>query len=115
MKPARFIDSSRKDLGDMPEEARKNLGRELMMVQLGGEPDDFKPMPIIGPGSYEIRYRDNSGAFRLIYVAKFSDAVYVLHAFQKKTPTTAKSDIDLAANRYRKLVKELTEKSRENK
>lgn len=104
MKPLRFIDSSQKDLRDMPATVRQALGVELMTVQYGGEPKDFKPMPIVGSGVHEIRYRDDNGAFRVIYVAKFADAVYVLHAFQKKTQKTSKPDIDLATNRYKRLV-----------
>jgi phage-related protein len=105
MKRLKFIDSSQKDLRAMPADVRHALGVELMIIQYGGEPDDFKPMPTVGAGAYEIRYRDISGAFRVIYVAKFADAVYVLHAFQKKTQKTPKADIDLAAQRY-KLIGE---------
>ncbi|BCH16468.1 hypothetical protein MesoLjLa_33190 [Mesorhizobium sp. L-2-11] len=64
-------------------------------------------MATIGKGVQEIRIRDDAGAFRLIYVAKFADAVYVLHCFQKKTPKTRKMDLDLAAKRYGDLMKEL--------
>ncbi len=104
MKSLRFIDSSQKDLRHMPATVRHALGIELMTVQFGGEPSDFKPMPSVGAGAYEIRYRDDKGAFRVIYVAKFEDAVYVLHAFQKKTQKTPKPDIDLAATRYKRLI-----------
>ena len=104
MKPLRFIDSSQKDLRDMPATVRHALGLDLMTLQYGGEPRDFKPMPSVGPGAYEIRYRDDNGAFRVIYVAKFADAVYVLHAFQKKTQKTSKPDVDLAASRYKRLA-----------
>jgi len=105
VKPLRFVDSSQKDLRKMPADVRHALGLELMAVQFGGEPSDFKPMKEVGTGVYEIRYRDDAnGAFRVIYVAKFADAIYVLHAFQKKTRKTPKTDIDLAANRYRKLL-----------
>lgn len=105
MKPLQFIDSSQKDLRAMPADVRHALGLELMTVQFGGEPSDFKPMPSVGAGVYEIRHRDSvNGAFRVMYVAKLADAVYVLHAFQKKTQKTVKADIDLAANRYRKLI-----------
>lgn len=105
MKPVLFIESSQKDLRAMPAEVRNALGIELMTVQYGGEPNDFKPMPTVGAGVYEVRYRDaRNGAFRVVYVAKFSDAIYVLHAFQKKTQKTPKADIDLAASRYRKLI-----------
>jgi phage-related protein len=85
MKPLEFLGSSRKDLCEMPAGAWHALGIELMTVQYGGEPSDFEPMKTIGDGAYEIRYRDSTGAFRVIYVAKFANAVYVLHAFQKKT------------------------------
>jgi len=74
-----------------------------MRVQFGGEPQNFKPMPTVGAGAYEIRVRDESGAYRAIYVAKFETAVYVLHAFQKKTQQTTKMDIELAKVRYRMI------------
>ncbi len=104
MKPLKFVDPSRKDLSNMPSGARQALGMELMRVQFGGEPLDFKPMATVRAGVCEVRVRDDGGAFRVIYVAKFADAVYVLHAFQKKTQKTTKADIDLAASRYRALV-----------
>ena len=66
-------------------------------------------MPTIGQGVQEIRIRDMSGAFRIIYVAKFTDAVYVLHCFQKKSQKTSKADLNLAERRYRDLIKELNQ------
>lgn len=71
------------------------------MVQVGREPSDFKPLPDVGAGVQEIRVRNRSGAFRVIYVAKFDEAIYVLHAFQKKTPKTSRVDIEVARRRYR--------------
>jgi phage-related protein len=73
----------------------------------GFEPDDWKSMNAVGQGVREIRIHDMAGAFRVIYVAKFADAVYVLHCFQKKTEKTSRADLDLAAKRYRDLLKEL--------
>jgi phage-related protein len=102
-----FCGSSLTDLRKFPVSARREAGYQLDQVQHGGEPDDWKTMNAIGPGVREIRIRDENGAFRVIYVAKFAYAVYVLHCFQKKTQKTSKADIDLAANRYRELVKEL--------
>lgn len=64
-------------------------------------------MNTVGPGVREIRIRDEAGAFRVVYIAKFARAVYVLHCFQKKTQKTSKTDIDLAATRYRELLKEI--------
>lgn len=103
MKPLKFVGSSHADLCALPQAVRHAMGVELMKVQFGGEPGDFKPMKAIGPGACEIRVRDASGAFRAIYVAKLADAVYVLHAFQKKTEKTSKADIQLAAARYRMI------------
>lgn len=73
------------------------------MVQVGREPADLKPMPAVGSGAFEIRVRDEAGAFRVIYVAKFEHAVFVLHAFQKKTQKTPHLDIELAARRYKAI------------
>ena len=101
MKPVRFAGSAREDLAAFPEAARQTAGYELFMVQVGREPSDFKPMPVVGPGVYEIRVRERAGAFRVIYVARFDEAVYVLHAFQKKTPKTSRLDIEVARRRYR--------------
>jgi phage-related protein len=101
MKRIEFLGSSQKDLREMPAAARHALGIELMTVQYGGEPKDWKPLPSVGAGVVEIRYRDADGAFRVIYVAKFVDAIYVLNAFQKKTQKTPKFEIDLAAKRYK--------------
>jgi phage-related protein len=101
MKPIEFLGSSQKDLRAMPATARHALGIELMTVQYGGEPKDWKPMPEVGAGAMEIRYWDEGGAFRVIYVAKFAEAVYVLNAFQKKTQKTPKLEINLAAKRYK--------------
>jgi phage-related protein len=103
MKPIYFVGTARKDLAEFPESARRRAGHELFKVQVGRMPSDFKPMPGIGDGAYEIRVQDEAGAFRVIYVAKFNDAVYVLHAFQKKTRKTAKPDMDLAAWRYKAI------------
>ncbi|MBT3040279.1 MAG: type II toxin-antitoxin system RelE/ParE family toxin [Candidatus Thiodiazotropha sp. (ex Ctena orbiculata)] len=62
-----------------------------------------KPMASIGKGVKEIRVKDTTGAYRVIYIAKLEDAIHVLHAFQKKTQKTRKADIDLAKKRLKKL------------
>ena len=105
-KPLKFMGGALNDLRAFPASARREAGHQLDQVQHGQEPDDWKPMPAIGPGVREIRIRDIGGAFRAVYVAKFADAVYVLHCFQKKTPRTSKTDLDLAESRYRDLLKE---------
>jgi phage-related protein len=89
-----------------PETARREAGYQLDQIQHGREPNDWKPMNTVGRGVREIRIRDAAGIFR-VCVAKFDDAVYVLHCFQKKTQKTSKADLNLAALRYRDLLKEL--------
>ncbi|WP_293652391.1 type II toxin-antitoxin system RelE/ParE family toxin [Thiolapillus sp.] len=106
-KPVEFRGSSLDDLRAFPLPARREAGHQLDQVQNGQEPDNWKPMKTVGQGTKEIRIRDAVGAFRVIYVAKFADAVYVLHCFQKKTEKTSKPDLDLASKRYRDLLKEL--------
>lgn len=106
-KAVTFRGSALEDLRAFPDVARRDAGYQLDKVQHGLDPSDWKPMEDIGPGVREIRIRDVSGAFRVVYVAKFADAIYVLHCFQKKTQRTSKADIDLAASRYRALVREL--------
>ncbi len=96
LKPLKFLGSSLDDLRAVPNSVQHTIDVELMVVQLGGKPSDFKPMSAVRAGVYEIRVADAAGAFRTMYVAKFAEAVYVLHAFQKKTQKTAKADLDLA-------------------
>lgn len=107
-KPVEFRGSSLDDLRAFPLAARREAGHQLDQVQNGQDPDDWKPMNTVGQGVREVRIRDASGAFRIMYIAKFADAVYVLHCFQKKTEKTSKVDLDLAAKRYRDLLKELS-------
>ncbi|MHB1271521.1 MAG: type II toxin-antitoxin system RelE/ParE family toxin [Rhodanobacter sp.] len=106
-KPVEFRGSSLDDLRAFPLPARREAGHQIDQVQHGREPDDWKPMNTVGQGVKEIRIRDAAGAFRVIYVAKLADAVHVLHCFQKKSEKTGKTDLDLAAKRYRELQKEL--------
>jgi phage-related protein len=106
-KPVTFHGDSLDRLRDFPRELRQQAGQELYRVQIGRDPSAWKPMPTIGAGVREIRLRDASGAFRVVYVATFAEAVHVLHAFQKKSQKTAQRDLDLAAARLRELKREL--------
>lgn len=106
-KPVEFRGSTMEDLRAFPPTARREVGHQLDQVQQGREPDDWKLMNTVGKGVKEIRVWDEAGAFRILYVAKFADAIYVLHCFQKKTGKTSKADVELAARRYRELLKEL--------
>jgi phage-related protein len=105
MKVVRFLGDSLKVIREFPKDARQDTARQLEMVQKGRNPDNFKSMSEIGKGVQEIRIRDESGIFRVIYTARFADAVYVLHAFQKKTRATSKRDIDTAKLRFNQLMR----------
>ena len=107
LKDIAFVGSSLGDLRGFPPSARREAGHQLDQVQNGRDPDDWKAMTAIGRGVQEIRIRDAVGAFRVIYIARLPDAVYVLHCFQKKTQKTARSDVEIASRRYRELMQEL--------
>jgi phage-related protein len=106
MKPIAFVGDSLKRLREFPESVRHDAGYQLDKVQRGQTRDDFKPMPSIGKGVEEIRIWDDSGTYRVIYMARFADAIYVLHAFQKKTQATSKRDTDIARQRLAQVIKE---------
>jgi phage-related protein len=106
MKEVRFVGSSLDDLRHFPAGARREAGFELSNVQAGLQPSDWKPMSTVGAGAVEIRIKDAAGIYRVIYVASFEEAIYVLHAFEKKTQKTRKADIALARARYKALAEE---------
>ena len=103
MKPVVFLGDSLDRIREFPEQARRQAGLELRQVQHGLDPSDWKPVRGVGPGVREIRVRDQAGAFRVLYIATLADAVYILHAFQKKSRATAKRELDLATLRFRLL------------
>jgi phage-related protein len=100
-----WLGDSRFRVREFSPDAMHEAGVQLGRVQLGKDPVDWKPMPSVGLGVREIRVRVG-GVFRVIYVAKFLEAVYVLHAFQKKSRKTAQADIELARHRFRTLIRE---------
>lgn len=106
MKPIVFRGDSREALRSFPESARRRAGHQLEIVQLGRDPDDWKPMNAIGAGVREIRIRDERGIFRVMYITKFGDMICVLHCFQKKTQKTSSGDIATAERRYKELQRE---------
>ena len=105
MKPITWLGDSLDQVRAFPDDARREAGFELGEIQKGLEPSDWKPMNVVGSGVKEIRIHTEN-EYRVMYVAKFAEAVYVLHAFGKKTQQTSKKDIDLASRRYRELMNE---------
>jgi phage-related protein len=104
MKMLYWLGTSQKDIRAFPDDVKHEAGVDLMRVQYGLEPRDWKPIPTVGAGVREVRVRSKSGAFRIFYVLENGDAIFVLHAFQKKTQKTEKHDIDKGKARY-KLIK----------
>lgn len=106
MKKIIFLGRSREHIKDFPHVAKREAGHQLDKVQHGQDPSDWKPMQSIGPNVREIRIHISEGIYRVIYTAKFEEAVYVLHAFQKKTEKTGNLDRDIARRTYKKLLEE---------
>ena len=103
MQPIVWMGSSREDLVDFTADARRDAGYQLDKLQRGQEPDDWKPMTSVGVGVREVRIRESSGAFRVVYLASHADRIYVLHAFRKTTEKTSRTDIELARRRFRSI------------
>ena len=110
MKPLVWVGSSREDVRAFPEAVRQEAGFELYQVQCGREPTSWKPMSMVGAGVKEIRLRERN-QYRVLYVANLAEAVYVLHAFVKKTRRTSKADINLAKTRFKYLMTRLRAQS----
>lgn len=108
-----WMGTSLDDLRDFPKDARQDAGYQLEQVQLGLDPDDWKPMPDVGSGTREIRVKTEDGVFRVFYVTKFGDEVYVLHSFTKKTQKTEQKDIKLGIKRYSEAKKLYEQKQQE--
>jgi len=103
-KQTRWVGPAYDDLLAFPKEARKEAGVQLGKIQAGLDPTDWKPFDDVGAGARETRIRHASGIYRVMYVAKFEEAIYVLHCFRKKTQVASKRDIAIAAARYRAVV-----------
>ena len=103
-KPLFWVASAKRDLLAFPEQAVDDFGYALGLVQMGGLPPSAKPWKGEGPGVFEIVEQHKGDAFRVAYTVRFQKAVYVLHCFQKKSPSgvrTAKTDIDLIGERLK--------------
>jgi phage-related protein len=104
MKQLRWLGGSYDRLRKFPKEAMREAGYQLNQVQGGKPPDDWRPMTTVGIGVIEIRIH-NPNEHRIVYIAKFAEAVYVLHAFEKKTQRTAERDLKIARRAYAELKK----------
>lgn len=103
-KPIEFVGRSLEEVRDFPPAARCAAGHELDQVQAGLTPQTAKPMPVVGKGCWEIRIAEDDGWFRVFYVATLGDAIFVLHAFRKKSNKTPANTIETGKRRYRLAV-----------
>ena len=103
MKHVVFMGNALACLRAFPSDVRQDAGFQIDKVQRGESPDNWKPMKTIGKGVREIRIKDASGQYRVVYVVDRGGLVYVLHTFKKKTRQTRKSDIDLATQRLKEI------------
>jgi phage-related protein len=104
LKSIQWLGDSLERLRKFPAEARREIGYQLGLLQQGLEPSDWRPMPIVGSGTVEIRVHAVVES-RVFYVAKFEDAIYVLHVFVKKTRKASSLDVELGKRRYQDLLK----------
>ena len=102
-KPIQWLGDSRDRLRGFPQSARREIGYQLSLIQAGCSASDWKPIPLVGTGVIEIRVHAE-GEYRVFYVAKFEDAIYVLHVFAKKTRKASSLDVELGKRRYRELL-----------
>lgn len=105
-----WMGSSFDDIKDFPKNARKQAGSDLNRIKAGLPPKDWKSFTTVGPGTAEIRIKDEGNLYRVFYVAKFEDGIFVLHCFSKTTQKTSQHDIDVGKNRYKAMKKQLNEK-----
>lgn len=105
-KPIYWVGTSYNDLLEFSATTRQDAGYQLHRIQNGLDPENWKPFQNIGAGVREIRISDDGNAFRVMYVTKFADKIYVLHSFQKKTQKTSPKDINIAKSRYNAIVRE---------
>jgi phage-related protein len=104
LKPVHFWGTSREDLRTLGEDVRETIGFQLYKVQQGLLPDDWKPMSGLGAGVSELRVSEEGQAYRAIYVAKYSEAIYVLHVFEKKSRKASRRDVAIARQRHQQLM-----------
>lgn len=117
-KPLEWIGPARRELRNFPPLAPHEAGLNLSLVQAGEEPKDWKPMEQVGPGARELRVRTFEGGtvqHRVVYVAKFPEAVYVLHAFEKKTEKTSPHNLQVAQARYREMLRDRADRTGKQK
>ena len=113
MKKVGWVGNSQDEAQKLPKSIRKAIGFQINLLQQGLEPDDFKSIPTVGKGVFEIRVRNDLGqnTGRCFYIAKFEGKIFILHAFEKKQQTTPKQNLEIGRKRYRELMNHMRSKN----
>lgn len=100
---------SREVLQSFPGEVRQNLGFQLWQLQQGERPADYRPLPSIGSGVFELRDQDERAWYRVVYLSRINDVIYVLHCFEKKSREMPRRDFETAKRRFKAVKARLAE------
>ena len=106
---------SREVLQAFPEDVRQNFGFELWQLQQGERPSDYRPLPSIGPGVFELRDQDERTWYRVVYLSRINNVIYVLHCFEKKSREMPRRDFEKAKQRLKTVKARLAEEKRHEK
>jgi phage-related protein len=106
---------SREVLQDFPEDVRQNLGFQLWQLQQGEKPSDYRPLPSIGAGVFELRDQDERAWYRVVYLSRINDVIYVLHCFEKKSREMPRRDFEKAKQRLKAVKARLAEEKKHEK
>jgi phage-related protein len=106
---------SREVLKGFPEGVRQNFGFELWQLQLGERPSDYRPLPSIGAGVFELRDQDERAWYRVVYLSRINHVIYVLHCFEKKSREMPRKDFEKAKQRLKAVKARLAEEKRHEK
>ena len=106
---------SREVLKAFPEEVTQNLGFELWQLQQGERPRDYRPLPSVGPGVFELRDQDERAWYRVVYLSRIEDVIYVLHCFEKKSREMPRRDFEKAKQRLKAVKARLAEEKKREK
>jgi phage-related protein len=106
---------SREVLKAFPEKVTQNLGFELWRLQLGETPTDYRPLPSVGRGVFELRDQDERGWYRLVYLSRIKEVIYVLHCFEKKSREMPRRDFEKSKQRLKQVTARLAEEKKREK
>ena len=106
---------SKEVISSFPDDVKYNLGFDLRLLQQGQRPTDYRPMSSIGAGVFELRDQDERSWYRVIYLSRIHDVIYVLHCFEKKSREMPRRDFEKARQRLKTVKARLAEERKREK